>query len=76
MKWTGLTEEEVGAVLASMPHGLDGYLVHWGWSTYARAVEERLRLKNARKPVAVIFDEDGAQVVVPFAETEYSEVGE
>lgn len=71
--WARLTDDECAAVMNGMPGGCGGYLTGWGWLAFARAIEERLRLKNARKPVAVIFDEDGAQVVVPFADTQFAQ---
>lgn len=46
--WANLTDDDIGAILHNvMPGGLDGYLKGWGWQTFARAIEERLRLKNA-----------------------------
>lgn len=44
--WKSLTDEEVEDIMNSMPGGLSGYLRLWGWRTFARAIEERLRLRN------------------------------
>jgi hypothetical protein len=45
--WANLTNEECEAIADTLPGGVRGYLTEWGWLTFARAVEERLRLKNA-----------------------------
>jgi hypothetical protein len=45
--WANLTDDEINATLNAMPGGLEGYLKVWGWLTFAEAVQERLRVKNA-----------------------------
>ena len=45
--WANLTDDEIEATMNAMPGGVDGYLKEWGWLTFADAVQERLRLKNA-----------------------------
>jgi hypothetical protein len=45
--WAPLTEDECEAVVDGMPGGQDGYAKTWGWMTFAIAIQERLRLKNA-----------------------------
>lgn len=45
--WIRLTDEECSAIMNGMPGGVGGYLKEWGWLTFARVIEERLRLKNA-----------------------------
>ena len=45
--WTNLTNDEIDATVTAMPGGYEGYLKSWGWLTFAKAIEERLRLKNA-----------------------------
>lgn len=46
-RWSPLNESEILAVMNGMPGGSDGYLKGWGWLTFAQAIEERLRVKNA-----------------------------
>lgn len=59
-RWASLSEAEYSEVMNDMPGGLDGYLRGWGWLTFARAVEERLRLKNA--PEAPLRADVGAAI--------------
>jgi hypothetical protein len=54
-QWVGLTDEERQAVFESLPNALDGFLKLWGWLHFSKAVEAKLREKNAgaqaRKPL-------------------------
>lgn len=46
-RWVGLTDEDRQAVFESLPNALDGFLKLWGWLHFAKAVEAKLREKNA-----------------------------
>lgn len=56
MNWIALTEEERQAIVDAMPGGLDGFLKGWGWLQFARAIEDKLREKNAPERDAAEFD--------------------
>jgi hypothetical protein len=57
--WESLTAEERQAILNGMPRGLDGYLVHWGWDTFAVAVERMCQEKNGpQAPEKILAERD------------------
>ena len=35
-----LKAEKIDSIAESMPGGLDGFLKHWGWQQFARAIED------------------------------------
>ena len=36
----GLEDEQIDAIAEQMPGGMDGFLKHWGWRQFARAIEK------------------------------------
>ena len=46
-QWVGLTDQDRQAVFDSLPDALEGFLKLWGWLHFAKAIESRLREKNA-----------------------------
>jgi len=45
--WQGLTDEDRQAAFESMPDMLDGFLKTWGWLHFSKAIEAKLKEKNA-----------------------------
>jgi hypothetical protein len=45
--WVGLTDEDRQAAFESMPDMLEGFLYKWGWLHFSKAIEAKLREKNA-----------------------------
>jgi hypothetical protein len=45
--WVGLTDEDRKAAFESLPDMLDGFLKTWGWLHFSKAIEAKLKEKNA-----------------------------
>jgi hypothetical protein len=45
--WVGLTDKVITKVVDSMPRGIKGWMSDWDLYDYARAIEAKLKEKNA-----------------------------
>ena len=46
-EWVGLTDDDRRAAFESLPDMLDGFLKTWGWLHFSKAIEAKLKEKNA-----------------------------
>lgn len=44
--WRNVGDDEVTAAFEAMPRGRGGFLIHWGYLTFARAIEAKVRELN------------------------------